>query len=105
MLAGTNRPWALDGAVVRRLPKAIYISLPEYEARLQIIQMNSEGRLSDEICETLARSTEGYSGSDLANLVNEIFMEQPRRVMNAKAFKVRPVVSSLSLSSELIKSL
>lgn len=55
--------------------------------------MNSEGRLSDEICETLARSTEGYSGSDLANLVNEIFMEQPRRVMNAKAFKVRPVVS------------
>ena len=107
VIAGTNRPWALDGAVVRRLPKAIYISLPEYEARLQIIQMNSEGRLSDEICETLARSTEGYSGSDLANLVNEIFMEQPRRVMNAKAFKVRPVVSSLSLSlsSELIKSL
>lgn len=98
VIAGTNRPWALDGAVVRRLPKAIYISLPEYEARLQIIQMNSEGRLSDEICETLARSTEGYSGSDLANLVNEIFMEQPRRVMNAKAFKVRPVVSSLSLS-------
>jgi len=89
VIAGTNRPWALDGAVVRRLPKAIYISLPEHEARLQIIKMRSEGRLTDEMCETLAQATEGYSGSDLTNLINEIFMEQPRRVMNAKAFKVR----------------
>ncbi|RZC49221.1 hypothetical protein C5167_017647 [Papaver somniferum] len=70
ILGATNRPFDLDDAVIRRLPRRIYIDLPDAGNRMKILtiflaQENLEpGFKFDE----LAKTTEGYSGSDLKNL-------------------------------------
>ncbi|KAI3978444.1 hypothetical protein MKX01_015619 [Papaver californicum] len=70
ILGATNRPFDLDDAVIRRLPRRIYIDLPDAGNRMKILriflaQENLEpGFKFDE----LANTTEGYSGSDLKNL-------------------------------------
>ncbi|KAL2515747.1 P-loop containing nucleoside triphosphate hydrolase superfamily protein [Forsythia ovata] len=70
ILGATNRPFDLDDAVIRRLPRRIYVDLPDAENRLKILkiilaQENLESKFS---LEQLANATEGYSGSDLKNL-------------------------------------
>ncbi|KAF3772240.1 MSP1 protein [Nymphaea thermarum] len=70
ILGATNRPFDLDDAVIRRLPRRIYVDLPDAENRMKILSII----LSPERLETnfkfdeLANATEGYSGSDLKNL-------------------------------------
>ncbi|WCJ40037.1 P-loop containing nucleoside triphosphate hydrolases superfamily protein [Euphorbia peplus] len=70
ILGATNRPFDLDDAVIRRLPRRIYVDLPDVENRMKILNIY----LSQEILEPnfefdkLANATEGYSGSDLKNL-------------------------------------
>ncbi|XP_009407780.2 uncharacterized protein LOC103990390 isoform X1 [Musa acuminata AAA Group] len=70
VLAATNRPFDLDDAVIRRLPRRIYVGLPDAENRMKILRV----LLSQENLEPgfrfneLAIATEGYSGSDLKNL-------------------------------------
>uniref|UniRef100_A0A1J3HT27 ATPase family AAA domain-containing protein 1 n=1 Tax=Noccaea caerulescens TaxID=107243 RepID=A0A1J3HT27_NOCCA len=70
ILGATNRPFDLDDAVIRRLPRRIYVDLPDAENRLKILKIF----LTQENLETgfqfdkLAKETEGYSGSDLKNL-------------------------------------
>eukprot|EP00252_Welwitschia_mirabilis_P023433 TRINITY_DN6612_c0_g1_i1.p1 TRINITY_DN6612_c0_g1~~TRINITY_DN6612_c0_g1_i1.p1 ORF type:complete len:1074 (-),score=251.88 TRINITY_DN6612_c0_g1_i1:327-3548(-) len=70
ILGATNRPFDLDDAVIRRLPRRIYVDLPDTENRVKILQtILSKEKLVDgfDFVE-LARATEGYSGSDLKNL-------------------------------------
>ncbi|XP_065868956.1 uncharacterized protein [Euphorbia lathyris] len=70
ILGATNRPFDLDDAVIRRLPRRIYVDLPDEENRMKILSIY----LAQEILEPnfefdkLANATEGYSGSDLKNL-------------------------------------
>ncbi|KAJ7546748.1 hypothetical protein O6H91_08G052900 [Diphasiastrum complanatum] len=70
VLAATNRPFDLDDAVIRRLPRRILVDLPDAQKRADILRLI----LADENLEEsfnfdkLASSTEGYSGSDLKNL-------------------------------------
>ncbi|XP_048233684.1 uncharacterized protein LOC8286329 isoform X2 [Ricinus communis] len=70
ILGATNRPFDLDDAVIRRLPRRIYVDLPDAENRMKILKIF----LAHENLETgfqfdkLANATEGYSGSDLKNL-------------------------------------
>ncbi|KAG0588419.1 hypothetical protein KC19_2G241400 [Ceratodon purpureus] len=70
VLAATNRPYDLDDAVIRRLPRRILVDLPNLENRVKILRVIlsqeelAEGFSFDE----LARITHGYSGSDLKNL-------------------------------------
>ncbi|KAF8404497.1 hypothetical protein HHK36_009382 [Tetracentron sinense] len=70
ILGATNRPFDLDDAVIRRLPRRIYVDLPDAKNRMKILKI----LLSQEILgsgfkfEELADATEGYSGSDLKNL-------------------------------------
>ncbi|KAL8042007.1 hypothetical protein ABFS82_09G021800 [Erythranthe guttata] len=70
ILGATNRPFDLDDAVIRRLPRRIYVDLPDAQNRLKILKIilareNLEPEFS---FEQLANATEGYSGSDLKNL-------------------------------------
>ena len=73
VLAATNRPWELDEAILRRLPRAFEVGMPDKQQRASILKVI----LKDEVCEScldieqLAILTDGYSGSDLTELCKQ----------------------------------
>lgn len=71
VMAATNRPQELDEAALRRFPKRVYVTLPDFDTRISLLssllQKQSSPLNSDEL-KNLARLTEGYSGSDLTAL-------------------------------------
>ncbi|XVE52289.1 hypothetical protein DITRI_Ditri02bG0110600 [Diplodiscus trichospermus] len=77
VIGATNRPQDLD-EVARRLGKRLYIPLPCSEARLEIIcnTMEKVGKyvLSKQDLDLIRNLTDGYSGSDMKNLVKEAVM-------------------------------
>ncbi|GJN31453.1 hypothetical protein PR202_gb19853 [Eleusine coracana subsp. coracana] len=70
VLAATNRPFDLDDAVVRRLPRRLMVNLPDSSNRRKILSviLAKEDLADDVDLEAIANLTEGYSGSDLKNL-------------------------------------
>ncbi|XP_051204120.1 uncharacterized protein [Lolium perenne] len=70
ILGATNRPFDLDDAVIRRLPRRIYVDLPDAQNRMKILKilLAKENLESEFGFDELANATEGYSGSDLKNL-------------------------------------
>jgi len=83
VIGATNKPWSLDWPFLRRFQKRISISLPDYDARLQMFKLytsplNVDGNLK---LEELAKVSEGYSASDIRDIcqsvqlrvVNELF--------------------------------
>ncbi|GAB4847970.1 Fidgetin-like protein 1 [Ancistrocladus abbreviatus] len=78
LIGATNRPQELDEAARRRLTKRLYIPLPSSEARAWIIQnlLEKDGlfKLSKEDIDVICKWTEGYSGSDMKNLVKDASM-------------------------------
>jgi cell division protease FtsH len=75
VMAATNRPDILDSALTRpgRFDRQITVDLPTQKARKEILEIHARNKpLSDEInMEEIARSTPGFSGADLENLLNE----------------------------------
>jgi cell division protease FtsH len=75
MLAVTNRPDILDPALLRpgRFDRQIVVDRPDLPGREKILRVHTRGKpLGPQIdIETLARGTPGFTGADLANLVNE----------------------------------
>lgn len=75
VLAATNRADVLDAALMRpgRFDRQIVMDLPDIKGRLQILKVHAKNiRMEPDIeLETVARSTPGFSGADLASLVNE----------------------------------
>ncbi|KAL8153777.1 hypothetical protein V2J09_011537, partial [Rumex salicifolius] len=72
ILGATNRPFDLDDAVIRRLPRRIYVDLPDAENRKKILKifLSQENLENDFEFDKLANVTEGYSGSDLKDANN-----------------------------------
>ncbi|CAM8925057.1 unnamed protein product [Rhodiola kirilowii] len=70
VLAATNRPFDLDEAVIRRLPRRLMVNLPDAVNRVKILRviLGKEELAPDVDLETVANLTDGYSGSDLKNL-------------------------------------
>ncbi|KAL6564201.1 hypothetical protein OROMI_015651 [Orobanche minor] len=70
VLAATNRPFDLDEAVIRRLPRRLMVNLPNAQNRVKILKviLAKEELASNIDLEAVANMTEGYSGSDLKNL-------------------------------------
>ncbi|GAB4829873.1 hypothetical protein Ancab_019519 [Ancistrocladus abbreviatus] len=70
VLAATNRPFDLDEAVIRRLPRRLMVGLPDAPNREKILRviLAKEELVSDVDLEAIANMTDGYSGSDLKNL-------------------------------------
>lgn len=70
VLGATNHPWDLDDAMRRRLEKRIYIPLPDFETRLQLLKINlKEVPLASDVdLEVIAKKLDGYSGSDITSV-------------------------------------
>ncbi|KDP28140.1 hypothetical protein JCGZ_13911 [Jatropha curcas] len=70
VLAATNRPFDLDEAVIRRLPRRLMVNLPDAPNREKILRviLAKEELAPDVDIEAVANMTDGYSGSDLKNL-------------------------------------
>ncbi|CAN1273432.1 ATPase family AAA domain-containing protein FIGL1 [Linum perenne] len=81
----TNRPQELDEAARRRLTKRLYIPLPSSEARAWIVRnlLEKDGlfKFSQEEIDTICNLTEGYSGSDMKNLVKDASMGPLREAL------------------------
>jgi cell division protease FtsH len=75
VMAATNRPEVLDPALLRpgRFDRQVEIPLPNQRERAAILIVHAKGKVlgPDVDLEVVARSTPGFSGADLANLVNE----------------------------------
>jgi cell division protease FtsH len=75
LIAATNRPDILDPALLRpgRFDRQIVVDRPDLNGRIGILKVHTRGKpLSKEIdVEVLARRTPGFTGADLANVVNE----------------------------------
>ncbi|MDY0087075.1 MAG: ATP-dependent zinc metalloprotease FtsH [Coriobacteriia bacterium] len=75
LIAATNRPDILDPALLRpgRFDRQIVVDRPDLKGREAILKIHARGKpMEDEIdLEVLARRTPGFTGADLANLVNE----------------------------------
>lgn len=75
VLAATNRPDVLDSALTRpgRFDRKVVLDLPQRQARTDILKVHSRkvAMEGDIDLDTIAASTVGFSGADLANLINE----------------------------------
>jgi cell division protease FtsH len=75
VLAATNRPDILDPALLRpgRFDRHVVIDQPDIKGRKAILEVHAKGKplSKDADFETLAKQTAGFSGADLANLINE----------------------------------
>jgi cell division protease FtsH len=83
ILAATNRPDILDPALLRpgRFDRRVVLDQPDINGRSAILKVHSKGKpLADSVnLEVLAKQTVGFSGADLANLVNEAAILSARR--------------------------
>ncbi|MQG56562.1 MAG: ATP-dependent metallopeptidase FtsH/Yme1/Tma family protein [SAR202 cluster bacterium] len=83
VMAATNRPDILDPALLRpgRFDRRVTLDNPDVKGRLQILEVHSKGKpIGDDVdMNVVARQTVGFSGADLANLVNEAALLTARR--------------------------
>ena len=83
IIAATNRADVLDSALMRpgRFDRQVMVDNPDVKGRLEILEVHSRNKkLAQEISlETIARRTPGFSGADLANLLNEAAILTARR--------------------------
>lgn len=70
VLGATNLPWTLDEAFLRRFQRRIHVPLPVERARISLFALLTKNNYP-KMYKKLARETEGYSGSDIKNIVNE----------------------------------
>ena len=82
LLAATNRPEVLDPALLRagRFDRQIIVSLPDVRGREAILKVHARNVKLDPSANlaVIARGTPGYSGADLANLLNEAALTAAR---------------------------
>lgn len=88
IIGATNRPQEIDDAFIRRLSKRLYIPLPNYNSRKQLIetvlkseqQKQSKYELSEDDVVNIVNLTKGYSGSDMMNVCREAAMMPIRSI-------------------------
>ncbi|NEP18703.1 MAG: ATP-dependent zinc metalloprotease FtsH, partial [Leptolyngbya sp. SIO4C1] len=87
IIAATNRVDVLDSALLRpgRFDRQVMVDPPDVKGRLEVLEVHARNKkLGDEISlETIARRTPGFTGADLANLLNEAAILTARRRKDA----------------------
>ena len=83
IIAATNRPDVLDSALLRpgRFDRQVMVDAPDIKGRLEVLQVHARNKkLAEDISlEAIARRTPGFTGADLANLLNEAAILTARR--------------------------
>jgi cell division protease FtsH len=83
IIAATNRPDVLDAALLRpgRFDRQVVVDRPDFGGRLEILNVHARGKTlaKDVDLERIARRTPGFTGADLANLLNEAAILAARR--------------------------
>jgi cell division protease FtsH len=83
VVAATNRPDVLDPALLRpgRFDRQVILDRPDMKGRLEILKVHIKGKPLDKLVDLqfIARQSPGFSGADLANLVNEAAILAARR--------------------------
>lgn len=111
IVAATNRPDILDPALLRpgRFDRQVVVDVPDVRGREEILKVHSKGKpISDDVeLSVLARRTSGFTGADLANLVNEAALLSARRNekeihMNALEDSVERVIAGPERKSRVI---
>ena len=97
VLAATNRPDILDPALLRpgRFDRRVILDRPDINGRIAILKVHTNGKPLDESVslEVLGKETAGFTGADLANLVNEAAILAARR--DKKAIGVEELEESI----------
>ncbi len=87
MIAATNRPDVLDPALMRpgRFDRQVMVGYPDIKGREDILKVHSKGKplAPDVVLNTIAKSTAGFTGADLENLLNEAALLAARRNLKA----------------------
>jgi len=94
VIGATNKPWRLDEAFIRRFQKRIYIPPPDYRARIELFKLYTSkiNLASDVDLKELARKTQGYSSSDIRDIVQAAYMRTVREFFEKGAIgRPRPV--------------
>ena len=83
IIAATNRPDVLDAALLRpgRFDRQVVVDRPDYSGRTEILNVHARGKTlaKDVALDKIARRTPGFTGADLANLLNEAAILAARR--------------------------
>jgi cell division protease FtsH len=83
IIAATNRPDVLDAALMRpgRFDRQVVVDRPDYNGRTEILNVHARGKTlgKDVALDKIARRTPGFTGADLANLLNEAAILAARR--------------------------
>lgn len=90
ILGATNIPWQLDAAIRRRFQRRVHISLPDQPARMRMFEIavgSTPCELKADDYKTLAKLSEGYSGSDIAIAVQDALMQPVRKIQTATHYK------------------
>ena len=93
VIAATNKPWALDEPFIRRFQKRIYVPLPDFAARKRLLEMLlSKLPVASHVdVDRLAEMLEGYSGSDIRDVVNDAYMRVVREYFERGSRELRPL--------------
>ncbi|MBD2432608.1 MULTISPECIES: ATP-dependent zinc metalloprotease FtsH [Fischerella] len=87
IIAATNRPDVLDAALLRpgRFDRQVIVDVPDIKGRLEILKVHARNKKIDSSVslEAIARRTTGFTGADLANLLNEAAILTARRHKDA----------------------
>ena len=87
MIAATNRPDVLDPALMRpgRFDRQVVVRYPDIKGREEILKVHARGKplAPDVNLKTIAKSTAGFTGADLENLLNEAALLAARRNLKA----------------------
>lgn len=80
-IGATNLPWLLDGAILSRFQKRIYVPLPDPEARRAILEIHltRRGHKTQSPIPTLVTRTEGYSGREIEQICQTAIANMTRR--------------------------
>lgn len=104
VLGATNIPWQLDAAIRRRFQRRVHIGLPDTNGRARMFKLaigDTDTALQSSDYNALASKSDGFSGSDIANVVQHALMRPVRKILQATHFKAVSTESTVYHSKTL----
>lgn len=103
VLGATNIPWQLDAAIRRRFQRRVHIGLPDLNGRARMFKLaigDTDTGLQASDYNILANMSDGFSGSDIANVVQHALMRPIRKILQATHFKAVCFVNWIDMAKE-----